>query len=101
MSCKDYQHQITLFLYEELPESERSELETHIHECVHCNNAYESEKSMHSVLAEDAARWNNIPSDLLVASRKALADELDHIANNPPCWRVPAFSVAFTPILLL
>jgi hypothetical protein len=101
MNCKEYQHQITLLLYEELPESERSELETHIHECGHCNDAYESEKSMHSVLADDAAGWDNFPSDLLVESRKALADELDRIEKKRSWWRMPAFSVVFTPMRLL
>ncbi len=101
MSCKEYQHQITLLLYEELPDSVRSELETHLHECAQCNEAYESEKLMHSVLAEDAARWDDIPSDLLVESRKALANELDRIERKQSWWRVPTFSVVFTPMRLL
>ena|SRR5689334_14520168 len=100
MSCKEYQHPITLLLYEELPEAARTELETHIHECAHCNDAYESEKSMHSVLVDDAARWE-IPPDLLVESRKALADELDRIEKKRSRWRIPAFSVLFTPMRLL
>src|ERR1051326_7034022 len=65
MSCKKYQHEITLLLYEELPVAARTALETHIHECAHCNDRYESEKSMHSVLADHAARWE-IPPDLFV-----------------------------------
>jgi hypothetical protein len=101
MSCKEYQHQITLLLYEELPESAWTELETHIHECAQCNGAYESEKSMHSMLAEDAARGDGFPSDLLVESRRALADELDRIEKKRSWWRVPAFSVVFTPMRLL
>src|SRR5215467_1805439 len=100
MSCKDYQHQITLLLYEELPEAARTALETHLHECAHCNDAYESEKSLHDVLAEDVARWD-VPSDLLVESRKALADELDRIEKKRSWWRMPAFSVVFTPMRLL
>jgi len=101
MSCKEYQHQITLLLYEELPDSVRSELENHIHQCAQCNDAYESEKSLYAVFAEDAARWDNIPSDLLVESRKALADELDRIERKQSWWRVPTFSVVFTPMRLL
>jgi hypothetical protein len=101
MSCKDYQHQITLLLYEELPETARAALESHIHECADCNETYESEKSMHTVLAEDAARWDDIPSDLLVESRKALADELDRIERKRSWWRVPTFSVVLTPMRLL
>jgi len=101
MSCKDYQHQITLLLYDELSESIRVELETHLQDCPNCHEAYESEKTMHSVLAEDAARWHDIPSDLLVESRRALADELDRIERKRSWWRVPAFSVVFTPMRLL
>jgi hypothetical protein len=101
MSCKEYQQQITLLLYQELPDSARSELETHLHHCAQCNGAYESEKSLHSVLSEDAARWDDIPSDLLVESRKALADELDRLERKQSWWRVPAFSVVFTPMRLL
>src|SRR5207302_4656587 len=100
MNCKDYQHQITLLLYEELPESARVELEMHLNECTSCHDAYESEKAMHSVLAEDASRWD-IPSDLLVESRRGLADELDRIERKQSWWRMPTFSVVFTPMRLL
>jgi hypothetical protein len=100
MSCKEYQHQITLLLYEELPESVRAELETHLQNCASCHDAYESEKTMHSVLAEDTSRWD-VPSDLLVESRKGLADELDRIEKKRSWWRMPAFSVVFTPMRLL
>ena len=100
MSCKEYQHQITLLLYEELPESTREELEVHLNECTNCHDVYESEKAMHSVLAEDASRWD-IPSDLLVESRRGLADELDRIERKRSWWRMPTFSVVFTPMRLL
>jgi len=56
---------------------------------------------MHSVLAEDAAGWDYTPSDLLVESRKALADELDRIEKKRSWWRMPTFSVVFTPMRLL
>jgi hypothetical protein len=100
MICKDYQHEITLLLYEELPESARVALEMHLNECANCHEAYESERAMHSVLAEDASRWD-IPSDLLVESRRGLADELDRIERKRSWWRMPTFSVVFTPIRLL
>jgi len=100
MNCKEYQHEITLLLYEELPESARVELEMHLDECTNCHDAYESEKAMHSVLAEDASRWD-IPSDLLVESRRGLADELDRIERKRSWWRMPTFSVVFTPMRLL
>jgi hypothetical protein len=100
MNCRDYQHQITLLLYEELPESTRVELEMHLNDCSNCHDAFESEKSLHSVLAEYASRWD-IPSELLVESRRGLADELDRIERKRSWWRVPTFSVVFTPMRLL
>jgi rubredoxin len=101
MNCREYQHQITLFLYEELPEKDKSELEAHLHECSACEDVYKAEKDVHMVLAEDAARWDDIPSDLLVESRRHLADELDRIEKKRSWWRVPAFSVVFTPMRML
>ena len=100
VNCKEYQHQITLLLYEELPEAGRQELEAHLRECTDCKEAFESERAMHSAFAEDTANWD-VPSDLLLESRKALADELDRIEKKRSWWRMPAFSVVFTPMRLL
>jgi len=61
---------------------------------------YESEKAMHASFAEDTASWD-VPSDLLVASRKGLADELDRLEKKRSWWRMPTFSVVFTPMRLL
>jgi HEAT repeat protein len=55
---------------------------------------------MHSVLAEDTAGWD-IPADLLVESRRMLADELDRVEKKRSWWRIPAFSVVFTPMRML
>jgi hypothetical protein len=100
MNCREYQHQITLLLYEELPEKIRTGLEAHLEACNACQNVYEAEKNMHSVLAEDASGWD-FPSDLLVESRRSLGDELDRIEKKRSWWRVPAFSVVFTPMRML
>src|SRR5438477_1987754 len=100
VNCKEYQHQITLLLYEELPEGAHSGLEAHLGECRDCQTVFESEKAMHSAFADDFASWD-VPSDLLVESRKALADQLDRIEKKQSWWRVPAFSVVFTPMRLL
>ena len=101
VNCKEYQHQITLLMYEELPEGARAELEAHLRECADCNEAFESEKSFHSAFADDTAASWDVPSDLLVESRKALADDLDRIERKRSWWRMPAFSVVFTPMRLL
>jgi hypothetical protein len=100
LDCRDYQHQITLLLYEELDEGTRVDLEGHLVECPSCKNAFESERALHGVLAEDTAGWD-VPSDLLMQSRKALADELDRVETKRSWWRMPAFSVVFTPMRLL
>jgi hypothetical protein len=100
MTCKDYHHQISLFLYEELPEEQKPGLETHLQQCESCKLALEEQKGMHFVLAEDAASWD-IPSDLLVESRRELANDLDQIEHKRSWWRLPTFSVVFTPMRLL
>jgi len=99
-NCREYQHQITLLLYEELPEKVQAGLEAHLEACNACSEVYESEKNMHSVLAEDASGWD-FPSDLLVESRASLANELDRIEKKRSWWRMPAFSVVFTPMRML
>jgi HEAT repeats len=99
-NCRDYQHQITLLLYEELPEGGHPELEEHLRGCTDCQDIFESEKAMHNAFAEDTTSWD-VPSDLLVASRKGLADELDRVEKKRSWWRMPAFSVVFTPMRLL
>jgi len=100
MNCREYQHQITLLLYEELPDKAQAGLQAHLEVCGACQDVYESEKNMHSVLAEDASGWD-FPSDLLVESRRSLADDLDRIERKRSWWRVPAFSVVFTPMRML
>ncbi len=101
MNCREYQHQITLLLYEEIPDAERPRLEAHLRECSGCKAVYESEKDLYAVLAEDAARWDDIPSDLLVESRRHLSDALDSADKKRSWWRIPTFSVVFTPMRML
>src|SRR6266516_8079558 len=100
MNCREYQQQITLLLYEELPENARPVLEAHLRECTTCKDVLEAEASMHSALSEDAAGWD-IPSDLLVESRRSLADALDRVEQKRSRWRLPALSGILTPMRLL
>src|SRR5262245_28156975 len=100
MSCKEFQNQIVLFLYEELEEAERNGLEAHVHQCDGCRHALDEQRSLHTMLAEDTSAWE-LPSDLLVESRRGLADELDRIERKRSWWRMPAFSVVFTPMRML
>jgi hypothetical protein len=100
VNCRDYQHQVTLLLYDELSDDARCELEAHLLECAACKQTFDAERTMHSTLAEDISGWD-VPSDLLVESRKALADELDRVERKRSWWRMPVFSVVFTPMRLL
>src|SRR4029453_16335699 len=100
MSCQEYQRQIVLSLYEELQDGERAGLETHLLECAGCRQAYAEHQAFSHALAEDKAAWE-LPADLLVESRRALGDQLDKIEAKRSWWRVPAFSVVFTPMRML
>jgi hypothetical protein len=100
MNCRNYQHQITLFLYEELPESDRPGLEALLHQCEACKHVFHEQEGMYAVLSEDAAAFE-VPSDLLVESRRKLADELDRIEKKRAWWRIPIPSVVLTPMRLL
>jgi hypothetical protein len=100
VQCKEYQRQITLLLYEELPEGAHPQLQAHLRECADCRDAFDAEKAMHTLFASDAAGWD-VPPDLLIESRSALANDLDRVERKRSWWRVPAFSVVFTPMRLL
>src|SRR5262245_12693920 len=100
MNCREYQHQITLLLYGELSETERGALDAHLGHCDSCKHLFAEQEGMHTVLAEDAAAWE-VPADLLMESRRALADQLDHAERKRSWWRVPTFSVVLTPMRLL
>jgi HEAT repeats len=100
MSCQEYQRQMVLSLYEELQEDEKAGLETHLRECDGCRQASEEHQSFSTMLADDTSAWD-LPSDLLVESRRALANELDRIETKRSWWRIPAFSVVFTPMRML
>lgn len=103
MDCKKYHEQIVLFLYEELESHEQTDLESHLHTCSNCNALFEDQKSLHAVLSEDSGPWT-VPSDLLVESRRALANELDRMessATRRNWWRLPTFSLVFTPMRIL
>ena len=100
MNCQDFQRQIVLSTYEELQEGERSGLETHLRECAGCRQASEENQEFFGILSGDDAAWD-IPPGLLVESRRSLANRLDQIEAKRSWWRVPTFSVVFTPMRML
>jgi hypothetical protein len=100
MTCRDYQHQISLLMYDELSDIDKTSLETHLLSCDNCRQVFEEEKGFNAFMAEDALAVE-IPSDLLVQSRRELANELDRLEKNRSWWRLPAFAGVFTPMRLL
>jgi hypothetical protein len=100
MNCQEYQKHMILSLYEELQDGERAGLETHLRVCEGCRQAFKEHHAFSNMLAEDNAAWE-LPADLLVESRRALADKLDSIENKRAWWRIPTFSVVFTPMRML
>jgi len=100
MTCRDYQNQIVLSLYEELQDGERASLELHLEQCGPCREVFEENQGFHTVLAQDTPAWE-LPSDLLIESRRALADELDRIERKRSWWSIPTFSVVLTPMRML
>ena len=101
MNCREYQHQVTLLLHEELSEYEKPELEGHLLQCGDCKDFFEEAKGLHLLLAEDAAANGDVPADLLIESRRCLANELDRVEKKRVWWRIPAFSVVLTPMRML
>jgi hypothetical protein len=53
-----------------------------------------------NTLADDFSMFE-VPSDLLVESRRALANDLDNVERKRSWWRIPTFSVVFTPMRML
>ena len=100
MTCRDYQHQISLLMYDELSDIDKTSLETHLGSCDNCRQVFEEEKGFNGLMAEDAAALE-LPSDLLVQSRRELANELDRLEKTRSWWRLPVFSGVFTPMRLL
>ena len=91
---------MVLSLYEELQDGERAGLETHLRECEGCRQAFEEHQIFSEMLAEERDSWE-VPSDLLIESRRALVNELDSLEDKRSWWRAPFFSVVFTPMRML
>lgn len=95
MSCKDFEQNLTLYVYEELSGQERTALETHLTTCEHCRKAVQDSQSLKRLLSERAVTE---PSpELLARCRMDLDDALDRERLG---WRsllrdwLPPFAVA-------
>lgn len=88
MNCRERQHDIILFLYDELNEPKQTELRGHLDSCPTCREFAEAERQIHTRLREDFSEWT-MPSDLLVECRRDLSDALDRIDARRHWWRAP------------
>ena len=86
MKCRERQHDIVLFLYDELGNEKRNELRVHMDTCAECQQFCENEKQVHFRLTEDFSEWE-VPADLLVESRRSLAEKLDRLEEKRWRWR--------------
>ena len=100
MNCRERHHDIVLFLYDELSNHTRNELRAHMDDCTACQEFYENEKQLHFSLTDDFSTWE-VPSDLLVESRRSLSEELDLIDQKRFRWRMPSMVAPFLRMRLL
>jgi hypothetical protein len=74
MSCNDFEQDLILDLYGELPPERNAAYQAHVAGCAHCQAAREEIRSLHGVLAE-----RPLPEpapEMLVECRQALAEAL-------------------------
>ncbi len=100
MDCRERQHDIVLYLYEELSDEARRELRAHLDDCAVCRTFLEREERLHVELTEDFSEWQ-VPADLLVECRRGLSDGLDRVEPRRSWWRWPLESDAWPRMRLL
>lgn len=75
MNCDWVRSRITLYLYAELDDAERIELEEHAGRCAECAAELEQERRLHQLL--DARRQAAVDPNLLVGCRLRLSEALE------------------------
>jgi hypothetical protein len=100
MNCRDRQHDIVLFLYDELGNENRNKLRVHMDTCAECQQFHENEKQVHFRLTEDFSEWE-VPADLLMESRRGLSEELDRLEEKRWRWRIGTIVPPFLRVRLL
>jgi HEAT repeat protein len=95
MNCRERQHDIVLFLYDELSGEARQDLRAHLDGCEACQAFHRHEKQLQFELTEDFSYWE-VPADLLVESRRELSDSLDRIDQGRQWWRFPGMTGVLT-----
>lgn len=89
MNCHERQHDIVLFLYDELSAPAVRDLREHLNACGTCQEFHQHEKDLHFGLSEDFSEWE-MPADLLTECRRHLSESLDTIESRNSWWKWPA-----------
>ncbi len=84
MNCDWVQHNVSLYLYNELGDDARHELEQHLMRCKVCAAEFETTKAFHETMS--ALPAPEVTPNLLTASRMQLQDALEH-AEQLHGWR--------------
>jgi hypothetical protein len=109
MKCEWLRENIVLYVYGELPDDARHELEQHVTRCVDCAAELKAEQDFHALLAQDRAA--DPTPNLLAASRMRLQESLEtaqqggffsRLAFDPVNWlRQVRFSPALASAILI
>ncbi len=84
MNCEWVQQNVTLYLYNELGDDARHEIEQHLMRCTDCAAEFESTKAFQETMSELPAP--EVTPNLLAASRMRLQERLEH-AEQLHGWR--------------
>ena len=84
MNCEWVQHNVSLYLYNELGDDARHEVEQHLMRCRTCAEEFEATKAFHETMS--ALPTPEVTPNLLTASRMKLQEALEH-AEQLHGWR--------------
>jgi hypothetical protein len=107
MNCKWAKPNITLYVYQELPDDLQYELEQHVERCADCAAELQSLQQFRETMSAAAA--SELTPNLLAASRIALGESLEEAEQihgwrllDPVSWlRQMKFSPALASVLLI
>ena len=103
MKCEWVKQNVLLYVYGELPDDARYELEQHLTRCADCTADLEATRSFHAVVSEFAV--DEPTPNLVAASRMRLQEALEtaeqggfwqHLIFNPTAWLQ---QIRFSPAL--
>jgi hypothetical protein len=90
MKCEWVRQNIVLYVYDELPDDSRFELERHVERCAECAVELKTTREFHGVMS--AAPAQEPSPNLLAASRMRLQEALE-TAEQPKWWQTFTFDL--------